>query len=66
MAKKKVNRDKPKVNPQLEGFDIKIDTFGEIKTNFKIDKINDFLDRTVDDKKLKNRQEPNKKGSTKK
>ena len=66
MAKKKVNRDKPKVNPQLEGFDIKIDSFGEIKTNFKIDKINDFLDRTVDDKKLKNRRETNKKKSTKK
>ena len=66
MAKKKVNRDKPKVNPQLEGFDIKIDTFGEIKTNFKIDKINDFLDRSIDDKKLKNRRETNKKKSTKK
>ena len=66
MAKKKISRNKPKVNPQLEGFDIKIDTFGEIKTNFKIDKINDFLDRTVDDKKLKNRHQTHKKESRKK
>lgn len=48
---------KPKVNKELEGFDIEIDTFGEIKTNFDIDKINEFLNRTVDDKKLRDRKD---------
>ncbi len=30
---------KPKVNPELEGFDIHIDSFGEIRSNFEIDKL---------------------------
>ncbi|CAN5166244.1 hypothetical protein BH23BAC1_BH23BAC1_40560 [soil metagenome] len=58
MAKKKGNqKNTPKVNPELEGFDIKIDSFGEIKTNFNIDKINEFLNRNVDDKKLRDRDD---------
>ncbi len=62
MAKKREKKDakskaKPKVNEELEGFDIEIDTFGEIKTNFDIDKINEFLNRTVDDKKLRDRKD---------
>lgn len=46
-------RNKPRVNKELEGFDIEIDAFGEIKTNYDINKINEFLNREVDDKKLK-------------
>ena len=58
MAKKKGNqKSTPKVNPELEGFDIKIDSFGEIKTNYNIDKINEFLNRNVDDKKLRDRDD---------
>lgn len=56
MAKKKQNqKETPKVNPELEGFDIRIDPFGEIKTNYNIDKINEFLNKNVDDKKLRDR-----------
>ncbi len=55
--KGKQKRVSPKVNPDLLGFDIKIDTFGEIKSNYNIDKINRFLDRNVDDKKLVNRND---------
>ncbi len=55
--KKKERREKPRVNPELEGFDIKIDSFGEIKSTFNIDKINDFLNRSVDDKKLRDRED---------
>ena len=33
--KKPKKEDKPKVNKELEGFDIEIDAFGEIKTNFR-------------------------------
>ncbi len=60
MAKKKSNKKeekKPSVNEELEGFDIRIDSFGEIKSTFDIDKINDFLNRNVDDKKLINRDD---------
>ena len=58
MGRKRVSkREKPKVNSELDGFDIKIDTFGEIQTNFDIDKINKFLNRHVDDKKLRDRDD---------
>ena len=60
MARKKNQENKPNVNPQLEGLDIKIDSFGEIKTNFKIEKINEFLNQNVEDKKLKNRKKEDK------
>lgn len=52
------NKKNPKVNPQLEGFDVRIDSFGEIKSNLGIDKINEFLNRNVDDKKLRDRNDP--------
>ena len=60
MAKKKSsNKDKkkPSVNEELEGFDIRIDSFGEIKSTFDIDKINEFLNKNVEDKKLINRDD---------
>ncbi|MDN4166796.1 hypothetical protein QWY31_14890 [Cytophagales bacterium LB-30] len=62
MAKsKKSNKPKeeeaPKVNAELEGFDITIDSFGEIKSSFDIDKINAFLNKHVDDKKLRDRDD---------
>ena len=65
MAKKKVNPDeneKPRVHKELEGFDIQINSFGEITTSFDIDKINQFLNKTVDDKKLRHRTDLNLKG----
>ncbi len=46
-------KESPKVHKDLEGFDIKIDKFGEIKGNLNIDKINAFLDKNLTDKKLK-------------
>lgn len=56
-SKKKTEKSKPKVNPDLEGFDIEIDSFGEIRTNFNIDKINEFLNKNVEDKKLVDRED---------
>jgi len=56
-SKKDQPKQKPKVNQELKGFDIEIDSFGEIKTNFDIDKINKFLNRNVDDKKLRDRDD---------
>ncbi|WP_266368401.1 hypothetical protein [Tellurirhabdus rosea] len=62
MAKKPIKpedpqEDKPRVHKELEGFDIKINTFGEITTSFDIDRINEFLNKTVDDKKLRHRKD---------
>ena len=58
MAKKKVSKDnKPKVNKDLEGFDIQVNSFGEIITNYDINKINEFLNKNVDDKKLRDRDD---------
>jgi hypothetical protein len=58
MAKKKISKnEKPKVNPELEGFEIKVNTFGEIITNYDINKINEFLNNNVDDKKLRDRDD---------
>ncbi len=55
--KKKDDQEKPKVHKDLEGFDISVDAFGEIKSNLSIDQINKFLNREVDDKKLRNRDD---------
>lgn len=63
MAKKKPTpanpdeQEKPRVHKELEGFNIEINSFGEIVTSFEIDKINQFLNRTVDDKKLRHRDD---------
>jgi len=63
MAKKKqpdpskpVN-EKPRVHKDLEGFDIQINSFGEISTSFDMDRINEFLNKNVDDKKLRDRED---------
>ena len=61
MAKNKPKKEMPKVNPELEGFDIHIDSFGEIKSTYDIDKINEFLNRHVDDKKLREKDEEEEK-----
>ncbi|MFT7436113.1 MAG: NADH/NAD ratio-sensing transcriptional regulator Rex [Psychromonas sp.] len=58
--KKELNVDKPKVHKDLDGFDIKINTFGEIQMSYDIEKINSFLNDNVDDKKLKEVDPPKK------
>ena len=47
----------PKVHPDLEGFEIKVNSFGQLETNFDIEKINEFLNKNVDDKKLRDRDD---------
>ena len=41
-----------KVHKDIKGFDIHINQFGELKTNMKVDDLNQFLDRHVSDKKI--------------
>jgi hypothetical protein len=60
MAKKKKKDEeekKPKVHNELDGFDIEINSFGEVKSNLNIDKINAFLNQNVEDKKLQERDD---------
>jgi len=52
MPKKMKKKGKPAVHDELRGFDIKINSFGELQSNFEVDKLNDFLNENVDDKKL--------------
>jgi hypothetical protein len=49
----KSEQKKAKVHPDLGKFDISVTEFGEIKGSIEIDKINKFLDKNVDDKKLR-------------
>ena len=60
MPKKKPKKGKPEVHEQLKGFDIKINEFGEIVSNFSVEKLNEFLDENVEDKKLKEKEETEK------
>ncbi|WP_439482081.1 hypothetical protein [Cyclobacterium plantarum] len=57
MAKKTKKKETPRVNEELEGFNMNINSFGEISSSFSIDKINEFLNKNVDDKKLRDREE---------
>jgi hypothetical protein len=48
---------KPRVHKELSGFEVSIDQFGELKSNMPIEKLNEFLNENVDDKKLAERQD---------
>jgi hypothetical protein len=58
MAKKKTQA---KVHEELDGLNIKIDSFGELSSNMDIDKINKFLNNKVEDRKLTDREDKPKK-----
>lgn len=54
MTKKKTEKEQSSIHKDLKGFDIHINELGEIVSNLNVDKINEFLNRSVNDKKLKN------------
>ncbi|WP_026998568.1 hypothetical protein [Eisenibacter elegans] len=72
MATPKKNNSKSKEEPKLpeaeqpedtrpfdpndDVLDIQINSFGEILSNYSIDQLNEFLNKAVDDKKLRNRK----------
>lgn len=68
MAKKETPKKKPRVHKDLQGFEVSINQFGELNSNMNIEKINEFLNKNVDDKKLAERDdyEDVKKGKKKK
>ncbi|MHA8065549.1 hypothetical protein V7S76_02590 [Aquirufa sp. ROCK2-A2] len=48
----------PKVHPDLEGFELNIDSFGQIISNLDRDKINAFLDKEMpEDKKIRSKED---------
>jgi hypothetical protein len=64
--KKSKKQEKPRVHNELKGFEVSIDTFGELKSNLPIEKLNSFLDENVDDKKLAEREDYDKLKKSKK
>jgi hypothetical protein len=64
MPKKKPKTGKPQLHKDLEGFEMNINEFGEITSTMNVEKVNEFLNRNVDDKKFKERtdEEEIKKG----
>ncbi len=62
--KKKKEKTKPRVHKDLDGFEISINSFGEIQSNMDIEKINAFLNKKVDDKKLRDRDDVEKPSDT--
>ncbi len=59
-------KPKPRVHKELDGLEVSIDTFGEIRSSMNIEKINEFLNKNVDDKKLLERDEAEAKKKAKK
>ena len=55
--KKKSNKELPKVHKDLKGFDVSVNSFGEIQMSYDIDKLNEFLNDNIEDKKLKHLRE---------
>ena len=49
------------VHKNLEGFEIHINEFGEIVSNLNVERLNQFLNETVEDKKLREPGAPRQK-----
>ncbi len=52
MPKKMSKKGSPEVHKDLKGFEISVNEFGEIEGKYEFNKLKDFLDDHVDDKKL--------------
>jgi len=57
MAKQPAKKKKPRVHKDLQGFEVSVNQFGELNASMSIDKINEFLNKNVEDKKLIDRDE---------
>lgn len=60
MPKKKKIEGDPQVHEDLKGFKVEINEFGEIISNMPPEKINEFLNKNVSDKKFKERDDADK------
>ena len=52
MPKKMNVKKEAESHEDLRGFDIKVDPFGKMESSFSIDKLNEFLNEKVSDKRL--------------
>ncbi|MBX7142088.1 MAG: hypothetical protein K1X63_13490 [Chitinophagales bacterium] len=60
--KKKKKEDVAETHPDLKGLRMSVDQFGRLNTSVSLERINDFLDKHVIDKKLNEEEwEENKK-----
>lgn len=53
MGRKSKKNKHPQVNKDLDGFDVKINEFGEITSTYDVNKLNEFLDDNTQDKKFR-------------
>ena len=61
MAKKDKKKELPTVHPELAGFEMNIDSFGQITTTLNRDVLNTFLDKEMpEDKKLRSKKDEGK------
>ncbi len=44
------------VHEELKGFDITVNEFGQMESNFNVNKLNGFLNENVEDKKISDEQ----------
>lgn len=51
MPKKFTSKDDAEVHNDLKGFNINIDTFGQMKSSLGVDKLNTFLNKLKEEKK---------------
>jgi len=59
-TKKTTKTGRPSFHEDLQGFDIKVNSFGEMESSFEIDRINEFLNKEVPHKKLEPSPPPRK------
>lgn len=45
MAKQKKKKEMPDVDPELKGFDVELNSFGQVKMTIGIEELNAFLDK---------------------
>lgn len=57
MPKKMNDKKVAESHEELKGFNIKIDPFGKMESSYSIEKLNDFLNEKVVDKRLHSTQE---------
>jgi hypothetical protein len=60
---KKISTKKESIHKDLKGFNIKINSFGEIESNFSIQALNEFLDEQLgkERRRLKDKDDDKKK-----
>lgn len=57
MPKKFSKNDDAEVHRDLKGFNISIDTFGQMKSTLSVDKLNNFLDKSEPENKEDSKEE---------